>query len=233
MDTLVLILVIANNLGLVWVIYTLLASRQKSTGGIILDSCALIDGRIVDVAKSGFLLTTTIVVPHFVLRELQLLADGNDSHKRSRARFGLEMAESLQSILINRVVVDATYKSTEKTDEQLIALAKKRRAILCTTDYNLNKVAAVEGITVLNVNELARALRPTLLPGEEQEVRILQKGEGFGQGVGYLADGTMVVIDRGAKLIGTLQVVVIERSLQTVAGKMCFAHLKQTRPTKR
>ncbi len=218
-------LLVSNTLGLGWLLYSALNKREKRAGGIILDSCALIDGRIVDIVKSSFLLDT-LIIPHFVLRELQMLADGNDSHKRSRARHGLEVAESLRATLLNRVIIDSSIKQIDKTDEQLLLLAKKRHARLCTTDYNLNKVAAVEGVIVLNVNELAQALRPSMLPGEEQEIKILQKGEGFGQGVGYLEDGTMVVVDRAAKLIGTKQLVIIERSLQTVAGKMSFAHLK-------
>jgi uncharacterized protein YacL len=118
-------------------------------------------------------------------------------------------------------------KLVEKTDEQLIMLAKKRHAKLVTTDYNLNKVASVEGVIVLNVNELSHAVRSNFLPGDEQEVKILQKGEGRGQGIGYLEDGTMIVVDGAQKLIGSKQVVVIERSLQTVAGRMSFAHLKR------
>ena len=155
-----------------------------------------------------------------------MLADGNDTHKRARARHGLEVAELIKDTYPTRFVLDKSIKTPDKTDEQLILLAKKRHARLCTTDYNLNKVAAVEGVIVLNVNELAQTMRPAFLPGEEQEVRILQKGEGREQGVGYLEDGTMVVVDGAAKLIGSKQVVIIERSLQTVAGKMSFAHLK-------
>ena len=219
-----------NSLGLLWLIGkgTSVQKQDKPQNGIVLDSCALIDGRIKEILTTGFL-DGDIIVPQFVLRELQMLADGSDNHKRSRARHGLEIAEELRQTHSKRFVLDESVKYADKTDEQLITLAKNRHAKLCTTDYNLNKVAAVEGVIVLNVNELAQTLRPTYLPGEEQEIKILQKGEGKGQGVGYLEDGTMVVVENGAKHIGSRQFVVIERSLQTVAGKMSFAHLKSAK----
>jgi uncharacterized protein YacL len=214
-----------NTVGLVWVLYVLLGKQPKKEKGIVLDSCALIDGRIVEVMQSGFI-HEPVIVPKYVLRELQMLADGSDNHKRARARYGLEASERLRQLLGDMYSVDESDVQAATTDDRLVLLAKKRRAKLCTTDYNLNKVAASEGITVLNVNELAHAMRPNMLPGEEQEVKILQKGEGRNQGVGYLDDGTMVVVENAAKHIGTKQFVVIERSLQTVAGKMSFAHLK-------
>jgi uncharacterized protein YacL len=214
-----------NTAGLVWVLYLLLGKQPKKEKGILLDSCALIDGRIVEVMQSGFI-HEPVIVPKYVLRELQMLADGSDNHKRARARYGLEASEKLRQLLGEMYSVDESDVQAATTDDRLVLLAKKRRAKLCTTDYNLNKVAGSEGITVLNVNELAHAMRPHMLPGEEQEVKILQKGEGRNQGVGYLDDGTMVVVENAAKHIGTKQFVVIERSLQTVAGKMSFAHLK-------
>lgn len=225
-------LLFINTAGILLILLALSGKTKQTRSGVIIDSCALIDGRIEEVIKSGFL-NGDIVVPSFVLRELQMLADGNDTHKRARARHGLEIAEQLKKNHADRFYIDESIKSVDKTDEQLITLAKKRGARLCTTDYNLNKVAAVEGVVVLNVNELAQAVRPTFLPGDEQEVKILQKGEGRGQGVGYLDDGTMVVVDNAFKLIGSKQTVVIERSLQTVAGKMSFAHLKQSNNQKR
>lgn len=228
MEDLQTILSIASILGISWLIWLYYKTNQKKTGGIVLDSCALIDGRILDIADSGFLHNVDLVMPSFILRELQLLADGSDNLKRSRARFGLEVAEKLQKSTSN-FVVDSSIKSTEKIDEQLILLCKKRRSMLCTTDYNLNKVASVEGVVVLNVNELAKGLRPNYVPGDLLDVKILQKGESAGQGVGYLEDGTMVVVAGAAKLIGTKQMVVIERSLQTVAGKMCFANIRSLR----
>lgn len=223
-------LIATNTLIIIWLLFRINrigAGKRQARAGLVLDSCALIDGRIKEVIEIGFTDGGDIIVPQFVLRELQMLADGSDNHKRARARHGLEVAEELRKAHAQRFVVDESLSSTDKTDEQLITLTKKLGAKLCTTDYNLNKVAAVEGVTVLNVNELSRALRPMYLPGEEQEVKLLQKGEGRGQAVGYLEDGTMVVVDNAVKLIGSRQVVVIERSLQTVAGKMSFAHLKK------
>lgn len=220
---------ILNSLGLGWLLLLHARSNQpKLQNGIILDTCALIDGRIVEVTRTGFL-HEVVIVPQFVLRELQMLADGSDNHKRARARYGLEASEQLRQLLGDRFVVDSTVSADHTTDDNLILLAQKRHARLCTTDYNLNKVAASEGVQVLNVNELAQAMRPTFLPGEEQEVKILQRGEGRNQGVGYLEDGSMVVVEGAAKLVGTKQQVVIERSLQTVAGKMSFAHIKQAK----
>lgn len=200
-------------------------SSGKKKASIILDTCALIDGRIKDIYATG-IVNTEVVVPKFVLRELQMLADGSDNHKRSRARYGLDIAQALREQLGDMYIIDDYQPGATTTDDNLLLLAKKRGAILCTTDYNLNKVAANEGVTVFNVNELAHAMRPNFLPGEEQEVKLLQKGESRGQAVGYLEDGTMVVVDNAAHLLQTKQVVVIERSLQTVAGKMSFAHLK-------
>jgi uncharacterized protein YacL len=200
-------------------------SSGKKKASLVLDTCALIDGRIKDIYSTG-IVNTEVVVPQFILRELQMLADGSDNHKRSRARYGLDIAESLREQLGSMYVVDDCQPGATTTDDNLLLLAKKRGAILCTTDYNLNKVAANEGVIVFNVNELAHAMRPSFLPGEEQEVKLLQKGESRGQAVGYLEDGTMVVVDNAAHLLQTKQVVVIERSLQTLAGKMSFAHLK-------
>jgi len=218
--------IITVNTLLVLSVFTKLSPKKTSKkASLILDTCALIDGRIKDIYATG-IVNTQVVVPKFILRELQMLADGSDNHKRSRARYGLEIAEALHDQLGDMYIVDDFQPGAATTDDNLILLAKKRGAQLCTTDYNLNKVAASEGIKVFNINELAHAMRPTFLPGEEQEVKLLQKGESRGQAVGYLDDGTMVVVDNAAHLLQTKQVVVIERSLQTVAGKMSFAHLK-------
>jgi len=189
---------------------------------IILDSCALIDGRIVDLVRTGFV-SDELVIPKFILRELQLLADGKDPHKRERARFGLEIAAELQEYSWANVSIDES-NVPGATDDKLVRLAKKRGAVLCTTDYNLNKVATVESVRTLNVNELAQSLRPVTLPGETIEVKILQKGSNGDQGVGYLEDGTMIVVDGAAKSVGASVQVVVDRMHQTVAGKMVFAH---------
>lgn len=219
------LLVVFNSIGISWLIYSSLQKQTKVKKSIILDSCALIDGRVVDIVKSGFL-QDTFVVPQFVLRELQMLADGSDNHKRARARFGLENANELKQLLGSQFVIDTLRDSALNTDDNLLWLAKKRQAKLCTTDYNLNQVASSEGVVVLNVNELSHAMRATYLPGEEQQVKIVQRGESRQQGVGYLEDGSMVVVEGAAKLVGTKQDIILERTLQTVAGKMSFAHIK-------
>ncbi|HEY8999028.1 MAG TPA: hypothetical protein VIM53_01780 [Candidatus Saccharimonadales bacterium] len=204
------------------VIDRLTGKRQR----LILDSCALIDGRIVEIAASGFL-SGELIIPQFILNELQLLADGSDSHKRERARFGLDIAHQLQDSGPLKVVVDSSaFPETNAVDDKLVALAKKLRARLYTTDYNLGKVAAVEGVRVLNVNELAQQLRPITLPGEVVSVKVMQKGSGREQGVGYLEDGTMIVVENGASLVGRTTPVVVTRMHQTVAGKMVFGQAK-------
>ena len=200
--------------------------RQPKFGkSVVMDSSALIDGRIVDVVKAGFL-QQKIIVPKIVLRELQLLADGKDAHKRERARLGLDVVSELQQLLTSNVEIDSFgFSKTQLTDELILQLALKRNSSLCTTDYNLNKVAVVEGVSVLNVNELAQVLRPKMLPGENIEVKIIQKGESARQGVGYLDDGTMVVIDGAGKLMSKVVNARVERMIQTKAGKMIFAVL--------
>jgi uncharacterized protein YacL len=196
--------------------------RPRSKQAIVTDTSALIDGRIVEIAKVGFL-AQQIVVPQFVIDELQLLADGNDTHKRERARFGLDMVQALQTETdIDVVLSKDNIAHVKTTDAKLVAYAKKYSTDLCTTDYNLNKVATIEGIRVLNVNELANAMRPVALPGETKEVKIVQKGSNKNQGVGYLEDGSMVVIEDAARSIGKKVTVQISRYIQTDAGKMLF-----------
>lgn len=197
---------------------------------LILDSCALIDGRIAEIVRNGFL-ADQLIIPQFVLNELQLLADGNDSHKRERARYGLDIAHELQDSAPMEVVIDRTVlPGIETTDDKLVELAKQLNAHLYTTDYNLSKVAAVEGVKVLNVNELAQSLRPITLPGETLNIKILQKGSNRDQGVGYLDDGTMIVIEGGARSLGRVVPVTVTRMHQTVAGKMVFGQVKDARP---
>jgi uncharacterized protein YacL len=195
---------------------------SQKTNAVVLDSCALIDGRVVELAKIGFM-PKHIIVPQFIVKELQLLADGRDSYKRERARFGLQVVQELQKDTVLHVTIDTTDPGKPTTDENLVALAKQRTAELFTTDFNLNQVATIEGVTVLNVNELAHALRPVALPGEVVHVTILQSGTNRDQGVGYLDDGTMVVVDGAIKDIGKSIQVTINKSHQTVAGKMLFA----------
>lgn len=200
------------------------APRQKAgRNAVILDTSAIIDGRIVDITKAGFM-PGVLVVPQFVVRELQLLADGNDSHKRERARFGLDVIARMQSELPKTIITTQTdFKDVKTTDDKLIKLAVKDSAYLCTSDFNLNKVANIEGVKVLNVNELAQAVRPEALPGEKYSVKIVQKGSNKDQGVGYLEDGTMVVVSGTGNAIGKHVDVSVTRMLQTEAGKMMFA----------
>lgn len=200
-------------------------SGSKSKGNkMVLDSCALIDGRIVELARLGFV-PDELIVPEFVVHELQMLADGNDTHKRERARYGLDVVRELQDSPHATTVVDHSDTSSTPTDDKLVKLAKKLGAGLYTTDYNLNKVADIEGVRVLNVNELAQQLRPVALPGERKTVKILQKGSNPKQGVGYLDDGTMVVVDDGMRHINKYVEVEVTRIHQTMAGKMIFANL--------
>ncbi|HEX8762287.1 MAG TPA: TRAM domain-containing protein [Candidatus Saccharimonadales bacterium] len=199
----------------------LFGKRRK----IILDSCALIDGRIVEIVSTGFI-TDELIIPQFILSELQLLADGNDSHKRERARFGLDIAHQLQDAAPVQVTIDrSVFPQANVTDDKLVLLAKKLNAQLYTTDYNLGKVSAVEGVKVLNVNELSQSLRPITLPGETLTIKIIQKGSGRDQGVGYLDDGTMIVVDNAAHHIGRAVPVTVTRMHQTVAGKMVFGQV--------
>jgi uncharacterized protein YacL len=196
--------------------------RQRK---IILDSCALIDGRIIDLSQAGFM-SSALVVPDFVVHELQLLADGTDAHKRERARYGLDVIKELQeSTYCDLTVNKNTLPTGLPTDDKLIVLAKKLKAQLYTTDFNLQKVAEIAGVSVLNVNDIAQKLRPTALPGERKTIKLLQKGSNPKQGVGYLEDGTMVVVENGARGLGKTVEVEITRTHQTVSGKMLFGEL--------
>ncbi len=201
--------------------------QPKFKKSVVMDSSALIDGRVVDVVKAGFL-HDNIIIPKIILRELQLLADGRDAHKRERARLGLDVVNELKQLKSTTVIIDNyKYNSDQLTDELLLRLSKKRGASLCTTDFNLNKVAIAEGVEVLNVNELAQVMRPQILPGETIQLKIIQKGEAIGQGVGYLDDGTMAVVDGALKHRGKIVTAKVERMIQTKAGKMIFANLQR------
>lgn len=207
---------------------TYVANRKNRILGqtpVFVDTSVLIDGRIVAIAESGFL-TRPLYIPRSVVGELQFLADNADTEKRSRARHGLDVINILQSIAKIRVIIfNDGVKAAEGVDNRLLSLAKKHGGALCTIDYNLNKVAVVEGIEVLNVNDLAKTLRMAYLPGEKVMIEISQKGNDSHQGVGHLPDGTMVVVEHAAKQIGTVAEVEFIRSLQTAAGKMMFAKL--------
>lgn len=198
------------------------AQRDK----IVCDTSALIDGRIVTIARSGFL-ASELVIPKSVTRELQYMADKADHAKRERARYGLDVIQELQTIPgVSVSIYDDGQLGQGGVDEQLLITAKKINAKLCTTDYNLNKVARTEQITVVNVNELAHALRPMHLPGEFIQVMIVAPGQNKDQGVGYLDDGSMVVVDGGRVAMNSVVDVETIRVLQTEAGRMVFAKLR-------
>lgn len=190
---------------------------------IFVDTSVLIDGRIIPIAASGFI-GDTLAIPRSVIGELQFLADNADPEKRSRARHGLDVAKELQSLeTVKAELFQDGSKAEEGVDERLLNLAKKHGGSICTIDYNLNKVAAVEGIQVCNVNELAKNLRMAYLPGEKMMLELAQKGQDNHQAVGYLKDGTMVVVEQAASFIGKTVEIEFIRSLQTAAGKMMFA----------
>lgn len=189
---------------------------------VLIDTSALIDGRLEDVLRTGFLIGK-MVVPKFVLAELQHIADHEDPMKRARGRRGLDVLASLQKIQgLNLELSDELLLGRDDVDQKLIRLAKMRPARILTVDYNLARVAQIEGLTVLNMNELATALRPNLLPGEELPVTVIQKGKERGQGVGYLADGTMIIVEGGARHLGETLTCTVSRIFQSVAGKMVF-----------
>ncbi len=204
-----------------------LPNRPTNSKGhyIFVDTSVLIDGRIMAVAQSGFI-TGTLAIPRSVIGELQFLADNADSDKRAKARQGLDLVKELQEIenLDVEIFQDGS-KAEEGVDERLLTLAKQYNGSICTIDYNLNKVAVVEGIRVCNVNELAKNLRMAYLPGEKMNLELVQKGQDSHQGVGYLEDGTMVVVEQASKYVGQKIEVEFIRSLQTAAGKMMFAKI--------
>lgn len=191
---------------------------------IVVDTSGLIDGRILEIVRSGFI-PQRIIIPQFVVAELQLLADKADPFKRERARYGLEVVQKLQELAENEVVIASADAKVDTVDAKLVEIAKRYGALLYTTDYNLNQVAQIEGVKVLNVNELAQALRASYLPGERAEIKITQVGQDKAQGVGYLEDGTMVVVEKAGRMVGKKVQVEFSRILQTQAGKMMFATL--------
>jgi uncharacterized protein YacL len=191
----------------------------------VLDTSVIIDGRIADVAETGFL-SGTIIIPQFILRELQQVADSPDSSKRQRGRRGLDMLNRLQNnSALDIQIVETDYPSVREVDLKLIELGKQLDAVIVTNDFNLNKVAQLRGVNVLNINELANALKPVVLPGEAMRVFILKEGKEYNQGVAYLDDGTMVVVDNARKLIGKNADIAVTSVLQTTAGKMIFGRL--------
>lgn len=194
---------------------------------VFVDTSALIDGRIVEIARAGFLTDSMLYITRSVIAELQFLADHGDADKRSRARFGLDQINALRQLNdVDIKVFRDEAPAEEGVDTRLLRLAQQRRnSCIMTVDYNLNKVAQVENTKILNVNDLALALRLAHLPGDRLDIDLLQKGQEKGQAVGHLDDGTMVVIDKAEKLIGKTVAIEVVRSFQTAAGRMIFAKL--------
>ena len=192
----------------------------------VLDTSVIIDGRICDICRTG-VVEGKIIVPAFVLKELRHIADSSDAMKRARGRRGLDILHTLQREFEQRVlVVDQDYNDMDEVDLKLLRLATDMGGILITNDYNLNKVAAVQNMPVLNINDLANAIRSVLLPGEELPLAIVKEGKEAGQGVGYLPDGTMVIVENGKRHIGETTDLVVTSALQTSAGRLVFAKLK-------
>lgn len=233
MNTVIIIFLLVITAELTYLVAKQPQKMSTKTGRpIFVDTSVLIDGRIISVAQSGFI-GDTLVIPRSVVGELQFLADNADAEKRSRARHGLDVVKELQDMpeVAVEILQDGS-KAEEGVDERLLKLAKQHDGAICTIDFNLNKVAQVENIAVLNVNELAKTLRMAYLPGEKLKIALIQKGQDSHQAVGYLPDGTMVVVEHAAPKIGQIAEVEFIRSLQTAAGKMMFAKLVRTEDDK-
>jgi len=190
---------------------------------ILVDTSVIIDGRIADISKTGFL-PGSLLIPRFVLNELQYIADSSDGLRRARGRRGMEVLAELQkdenaNVRISDIDVDGV----REVDDKLVVLARQLKCPVLTNDYNLNRVAELQGVTILNINELANAVKSVVLPGEIMEIEIIQEGKESSQGVGYMEDGTMVVIETGHKFIGQTKTVAVTKVLQTAAGRMIFA----------
>src|ERR1017187_2757285 len=204
--------------------------RPTRRSAKVLDTSVIIDGRIADIAEAGFI-DGVMVIPEFVLRELQTVADSTDGSKRQRGRRGLDMLQRMQSNTAIQVqIVSDDFPAIREVDLKLLELAKKWQAKVVTNDFNLNKVAHLHHVEVLNINDLANALRPVVLPGEKMHVLILKEGKEFNQGVGYLDDGTMVVVDHARKVIGKSVEITVTRVRQTASGKLIFGKKEETVP---
>jgi len=228
---------ITNSIGQVFHLVTSLVKEAQRARGehraelptrgmIVLDTSAIIDGRVLDLCKTGFL-TGQIIVPKFVLEELQAIADSDDSMRRGKGRRGLEVLNEMKKIRTVAIeVTDEDFSTEPDVDSKVLKFAKKYHGKLMTVDYNLNRVAQIQNVAVLNVNELSNVLKPVVLPGEMMAVKIVQTGKDAGQGVGYLEDGTMIVVEGAGEMIGEELTVTVTRVFQTVAGKMIFASLE-------
>lgn len=202
-------------------------SGTNKTPCKILDTSVIIDGRISDICKTGFV-EGTLVIPNFVLEELRHIADSSDLLKRNRGRRGLDILNKLRQEFDMMIeIVDKDYEDITEVDSKLVRLAQEMKGYIVTNDFNLNKVAQLQEVMVLNINELANAVKPVVLPGEEMIVRVIKDGKEMGQGIGYLDDGTMIVVENGKKYMGQVIGVVVTSVLQTAAGRMIFAKPKQ------
>ncbi|MGM0548882.1 MAG: PIN/TRAM domain-containing protein [Bacillota bacterium] len=203
--------------------------ENKTGSDKILDTSVIIDGRIFDICKTGFI-EGNFIIPEFVLEELQHIADSADDLKRNRGRRGLDILRQMQNDPKIKVkIINRDFEEISEVDSKLVKLAKLTSAKVLTNDYNLNKVAELQGVTVLNINELANAVKPVVLPGEEMQVKVIKEGKEEGQGVAYLDDGTMIVIEKGVKYLGDDISVLVTSILQTAAGRMIFARPKNIR----
>ncbi|MBQ6426313.1 MAG: TRAM domain-containing protein [Clostridia bacterium] len=207
------------------------SSKGSRARAKVLDTSVIIDGRIYDICKTGFL-EGDLIVPEFVLKELRHIADSSDPIKRNRGRRGLDIIKHMRETAAGQVIISETdYEDIEEVDLKLLKLAQESDGILVTNDYNLNKVATVQEVDVLNINDLANAVKPILLPGEEISLAIVKEGKENGQGIGYLEDGTMVIVDGGKQCIGEERKITITSALQTSAGRMVFAKLDPELPS--
>lgn len=199
------------------------AAGANGQSAVLLDTSVIIDGRIADISRTGFV-SATMLVPRFILNELQHIADSAEALRRNRGRRGLDILNRLQKESVVPVrVTDMNVEGVREADDKLVILAKQLRCAILTTDYNLNKVAGLQGVTVLNINDLANAVKAVVLPGENMTIRVIQEGKEQGQGVAYLDDGTMVVVEDGRRLMNQQVEVVVTKVLQTAAGRMIFA----------
>lgn len=206
---------------------------QKKDGGKILDTSVIIDGRVADICETDFL-EGPLIIPQFILQELQHIADSADSLKRARGRRGLDILNRMQKgDTVEVRVVDDDYPDIKEVDAKLIALAREMNAKVVTNDFNLNKVAQLQGVLVLNINQLANALKPMVLPGEVLHLQIMREGKEQGQGVAYLDDGTMVVVENASRHLGQKVEASVTSILQTTAGRMIFSTLKEEQRQRR
>lgn len=237
METILIVILVILAVILFETTFILITNNIKDLGAlgrqkVLVDTSALMDGRILNVAKTNFL-SFDLLIPRSVLRELQLVADGKDNDKRNRARFGLDVANGLSELDGLRVTIyQDNLKRGEFVDEKLIEIAKKIHGYICTTDFNLNKVAVSEGIKVLNINDLALVMRSQYIPGERVRVKITGTGNNQSQGIGHLQDGTMVIVENGNTHVNSELDVDILRYLQTSAGRMIFAKISASQTNK-